>query len=148
MSLLVYVLNGSKLTLLRKRQPHTDGHEPLADVQPDYRALAAEPNLEPRFHQSNGEYEILDSIHEARDTAAGVIKPAAFTHPSVAILRAPNAFDAPVIEAHISNVNKRKEFQHHSYVSHRADGVIAGFGAQGYLPALRWVARLIDEAQA
>jgi 3-dehydroquinate dehydratase-2 len=63
----------------------------------------------------------------------------------VAILDALNAFDAPIIEIHISNVHKREEFRHHSFVSTRADGVIAGFGTQGYLLALRRVARLIDE---
>src|SRR6202034_4727170 len=109
-------------------------------------ALATKLTLELRFRQSNGEYEIIDWIHEARETAGGiVINPAAFTHTSVAILDALNAFDAPVIEIHISNVHKREEFRHHSFVSQRADGVIAGFGTQGYLLALRRIARLIDE---
>ena len=62
---------------------------------------------------------------------------------SVAILDALNTFDAPVIEVHISNVHKREEFRHHSFVSKRADGVIAGLGTQGYLLALRRVAKLI-----
>jgi 3-dehydroquinate dehydratase-2 len=149
MSRLVYVLNGPNLNLLGKRQPHIYGHETLADVERDCRALAVELNLELRFCQSNREYEIIDWIHEARDAAAGiVINPAAFTHTSVAILDALNAFDAPVMEVHISNVHKREEFRHHSYVSRRADGVIAGFGTQGYLLALRRIARLIDEAPA
>jgi 3-dehydroquinate dehydratase II len=149
MSRLVYVLNGPNLNLLGKRQPHIYGHETLAGVERDCRALAVELNLELRFCQSNREYEIIDWIHEARDAAAGiVINPAAFTHTSVAILDALNAFDAPVMEVHISNVHKREEFRHHSYVSRRADGVIAGFGTQGYLLALRRIARLIDEAPA
>jgi 3-dehydroquinate dehydratase-2 len=145
MSRLVYVLNGPNLNLLGKRQPHIYGHETLADVERDCQALAAELGLQLQFHQSNREYEIIDWIHAARDTAGGiVINPAAFTHTSVAILDALNTFDAPVIEVHISNVHKREEFRHHSYVSLRADGVIAGFGTQGYLLALRRVARLID----
>jgi 3-dehydroquinate dehydratase-2 len=146
MSRLVYVLNGPNLNLLGKRQPHIYGHETLADVERDCQALAAELGLQLRFLQSNREYEIIDWIHEARDAAGGiVINPAAFTHTSVAILDALNTFDAPVIEVHISNVHKREEFRHHSYVSLRADGVIAGFGTQGYLLALRRVGRLIDE---
>jgi 3-dehydroquinate dehydratase II len=146
MSRIVYVLNGPNLNLLGKRQPHIYGHETLADVERDCRALAKELNLELRFEQSNREYELIDWIHAARDTAGGiVINPAAFTHTSVAILDALNAFDEPVIEIHISNVHKREEFRHHSFVSRRADGVIAGFGTQGYLLALRRVARLIDE---
>ena len=84
--------------------------------------------------------------HEALETAGGIaINPAAFTHTSVAILDALNTFDAPVIEVHISNVHKREEFRHRSFVSLRADGVIAGFGTQGYLLALRRIARLIDD---
>ncbi len=147
MSRTVFVLNGPNLNLLGKRQPHIYGHETLADVERDCRALAAELGLELRFHQSNREYEIIDWVHEARETAGGiVINPAAFTHTSVAILDALNAFDAPVIEIHISNVHKREAFRHHSFVSARADAVIAGCGTQGYLFALQRLARLIDQA--
>jgi 3-dehydroquinate dehydratase-2 len=147
MSRLVYVLNGPNLNLLGKRQPHIYGHETLADVERDCLKVAAELKLEIRFCQSNREYEIIDWIHEARETAAGiVINPAAFTHTSVAILDALNTFEGPVIEIHISNVHKREPFRHHSFVSGRADGVIAGLGTQGYSLALRRVARLIDEA--
>lgn len=146
MSRLVYVLNGPNLNLLGKRQPHIYGHTTLADVEAECRALAGELKLELRFHQSNREYEIIDWVHEARETAGGiVINPAAFTHTSVAVLDALNVFDGPVFEVHISNVHKREAFRHHSYVSLRADGVIAGFGTQGYALALRRLATLIDE---
>ena len=149
MSRLVFVLNGPNLNLLGKRQPHIYGHETLADVEQDCRALAGQLGVEIRFHQSNREYEIIDWIHEAREVAAGiVINPAAFTHTSVAILDALNTFDGPVIEIHISNVHKREEFRHHSFVSLRADGVIAGCGTQGYQLALQRVARLLDEKKA
>ena len=146
MSRIVYVLNGPNLNLLGKRQPHIYGHETLDDVEADCRKVASEHGLDLRFHQSNREYEIIDWIHEARDIACGiVINPAAFTHTSVAILDALNAFDAPVIECHISNVHKREAFRHHSYVSMRADAVMAGFGTHGYQLALRHLARLIDQ---
>jgi 3-dehydroquinate dehydratase II len=146
MSRIVYVLNGPNLNLLGKRQPHIYGHETLVDVEADCRKLGAELGLELRFHQSDREYEIIDWIHEARETASGiVINPAAFTHTSVAILDALNAFEAPVIEVHISNVHKREEFRRHSYVSLRADGVIAGLGIQGYTLALRRLAHLLDK---
>ncbi len=148
MSRLVYVLNGPNLNLLGKRQPHIYGSETLADVEDACRALAKELDLEIRFHQSNREYEIIDWIHEAREQAVGiVINPGAFTHTSVAILDALNAFDGTVIECHISNVHKRESFRHHSYMSLRADGVIAGFGTQGYLLSLRRVAKLADETK-
>ena len=146
MSRLVYVLNGPNLNLLGKRQPHIYGHETLADVERDCRALANELKLEMAFHQSNREYEIIDWIHQARETAGAiVINPAAFTHTSVAILDALNTFEPPVIEVHISQVHKREAFRHHSYVSLRADAVMAGFGTQGYQLALRRIARLLDE---
>jgi 3-dehydroquinate dehydratase-2 len=147
MSRLVYVLNGPNLNLLGKRQPATYGHETLAEVERDCRSLAEDLRLDLRFHQSNREYETIDWIHEAREMAGGiVINPAAFTHTSVAILDALNAFEAPIIEVHISNVHQRETFRHHSYVSQVASGVIAGFGTQGYLLALRRLATLIDQA--
>ena len=146
MSRLVYVLNGPNLNLLGKRQPQIYGHETLADVEASCREVAAELRLELRFHQSNREYEIIDWIHEARETAGGLaINPGAFTHTSVAILDALNACEFPVLEVHISNIHKRETFRHHSYVSLRADGIIAGFGTQGYTLALRRLARLLDE---
>ena len=149
MSRLVYVLNGPNLNLLGKRQPHIYGHETLADVERDCRALAGELGLTLRFHQSNREYELIDWIHEAREEAGGiVINPAAFTHTSVALLDALNTFEGSVIECHISQVHKREAFRHHSYVSMRSDGVIAGFGTQGYQLALRRVAKLIDDKAA
>jgi 3-dehydroquinate dehydratase-2 len=141
-------LNGPNLNLLGKRQPHIYGHETLADVEKSCGAFCSELKLEIRFHQSNREYEIIDWIHEARETAGGiVINPAAFTHTSVAILDALNTFEPPIIEVHISNVHKRKEFRHHSYISGVASGVMAGFGTQGYTLALRRLAHLIDTAK-
>ena len=146
MSRLVYILNGPNLNLLGKRQPEIYGHETLADVERDCAALAKELKLSIRFLQSNREYEIIDWVHEAREKAGGiVINPAAFTHTSVAILDALHAFDGPVIEVHISNVHKREEFRHHSFVSARADAVIAGAGTQGYQFGLRRVAHLLDQ---
>jgi len=146
MSRLIYVLNGPNLNLLGKRQPQIYGHETLADVEADCRKAAAECKLELRFHQSNREYEIIDWVHEARETAGGiVINPAAFSHTSVAILDALNTCEFPVLEVHISNIHKREPFRHHSFVSSRADGVIAGFGTQGYRLAIMRLARLIDE---
>ena len=139
----VYVLNGPNLNLLGQRQPEIYGSTTLADVERDCKALGAELGLDVTFAQSNHEGVLIDLIHEARLQAqAIIINPAAFTHTSVAILDALNTFDGPVIEVHISNVHKREGFRHHSYVSLRAEGVIAGFGVNGYLLALRQVARL------
>ena len=148
MSRLVYVLNGPNLNLLGKRQPAIYGYETLADVEAECRQTARDLGLELKFHQSNAEFQLIDWIHEARETAGGiVINPAAFTHTSVAILDALNTCEFPIIEVHISNVHKREEFRHHSYVSLVASGVIAGFGTQGYPLALQRLARLIEEAK-
>lgn len=146
MSRLIYVLNGPNLNLLGKRQPAIYGYETLADVEADCRKAAADLNLEIKFHQSNAEHQIIDWIHESRETAGGiVINPAAYTHTSVAILDALNTCEFPIIEVHISNVHKREAFRHHSFVSSVASGVIAGFGTQGYTLAIQRLARLIDE---
>ena len=142
----ILVLNGPNLNLLGKRQPHIYGSETLADVEASCRALAGELGLEIRFHQSNREYEIIDWIHEARETAGGlVINPAAFTHTSVAILDALNTFDPPVIEVHISNVHKREEFRHHSFISPVARGIVVGFGVLGYTLALSGLHQLTQQ---
>ncbi|WP_323009439.1 type II 3-dehydroquinate dehydratase [Paracoccus sp. (in: a-proteobacteria)] len=140
----VYVLNGPNLNLLGQRQPEIYGSTTLADIERDCKAMGQELGLDVAFFQSNHEGAIIDLIHEARLKAqAIVINPAAFTHTSVAILDALNTFDGPVIEVHISNVHKRESFRHHSYVSLRAEGVIAGFGIHGYLLALRHAAKLV-----
>lgn len=145
MSRLIYILNGPNLNLLGKRQPQIYGHETLADVEKDCRVLAKELKLEIEFHQSNREYELIDWIHQARETAGGIaINPGAFTHTSIAILDALNTFDHPIIEVHISNIHKREVFRHHSYVSGVASAVIAGCGTQGYGFALRRLAYLMD----
>ena len=148
MSRLIFILNGPNLNLLGKRQPQIYGTETLADVEADCRRVATGHKLEVRFHQSNREYEIIDWVHEAREIAGGiVINPGAFTHTSVAILDALNAFDGPVLEVHVSNVHKRESYRRDSYVSLRADGVMAGFGTQGYALAVQRLARLLDAKQ-
>ena len=73
MSHLIFILNGPNLNLLGKRQPEIYGHETLIDAERECRALANDQRLELRFHQSNREYELIDWIHEARETAAGLI---------------------------------------------------------------------------
>ena len=140
----IYILNGPNLNLLGKRQPEIYGHDTLDDVERNCAAVAAEFGLGIRLLQSNWEGQIIDWIHEARENAAGiVINPAAFTHTSVAILDALNTFDGPVVEVHISQVHKREAFRHHSYVSQRADAVMAGFGIDGYALATRHLGGLL-----
>lgn len=140
----ILILNGPNLNLLGTRQPEVYGSTTLADVERDCTTLAEALGVEVRFAQSNHEGELVDLIQDARQTANGIIiNPAAYSHTSVAILDALNMFDGPVLEVHISNIHKREEFRHHSFVSARADGVIAGCGVAGYQLALRHMANLI-----
>jgi 3-dehydroquinate dehydratase-2 len=137
-ALKVLVLHGPNLNLLGTRQPDIYGAETLDDVNSALANRAEAAGVTLAHLQSNHEGELIDAIQAARDdaTTAIIINPAAYTHTSVAILDALNAFDGSVIEVHISNVHKREAFRHHSYVSLRADGVIAGLGTQGYHAAL------------
>ena len=134
----ILVLHGPNLNLLGTRQPEIYGHETLADIDNGLREQAVMAGWEVNCRQSNHEGELIDWIQAARldGTAAIIINPAAYTHTSVAILDALNAFEGRVIEVHLSNVHRREAFRHHSYVSLRADGVIAGLGSQGYRAAL------------
>jgi 3-dehydroquinate dehydratase-2 len=140
----IYVLNGPNLNLLGLRQPDIYGRDTLDTVARNCRRACAD-GFSIHFLQSNHEGQIIDWIHEARESACGiVINPAAFTHTSVAILDALEAFEGPVIEVHISNVHMRESFRHHSYVSLRADGVVAGFGIEGYEAGVRRVCALLS----
>ena len=140
----ILLLNGPNLNLLGQRQPEVYGHETLADVVAACTALGRDLGLEVVAKQSNHEGALVDYIHAAREGAAGiVINPGAYSHTSVAILDALNTFDGPVLEVHISNIHRREAFRHHSFVSSRAEGVVAGFGTEGYLMALRRMATLV-----
>jgi len=140
----IYILNGPNLNLLGQRQPEIYGAQTLEDVGVAAAALAEELGLTIRFLQSNHEGVLVDWVQEARGNGAGVIiNPGAYSHTSIAILDALNAFDGPVLEVHITNIHKREAFRQRSYVSLRADGVIAGFGVEGYLLALRRIASLL-----
>ena len=140
----IFILNGPNLNLLGLRQPEIYGTQTLDDVAEACSSLAEDLGVSIRFLQSNHEGQLVDWIQEARGAASGIIiNPAAYSHTSVAILDALNAFEGPVIEVHISNIHKREAFRQHSFVSARADGVIAGCGVEGYLLALRRVAGLM-----
>lgn len=145
MSRVIFVLNGPNLNLLGRRQPEIYGRETLEDVERLCRAACAE-GVGIDLRQTNHEGVLVDWVHEAREAACGVvINPAALTHTSVAILDALHAFEGPVIEVHLSNVHKRERFRHRSFVSLRADGVIAGLGTEGYAAAVRRVCALLSE---
>ena len=133
----IFVINGPNLNMLGTRQPEIYGSDTLADIESGCREKAAALGLEIEFFQSNHEGEIVTAIQQARGHFdAVVINPAAYSHTSVAIMDALLACGMPVVEVHLSNILRREEFRHFSYVSKAADGVICGFGKQGYLLAL------------
>ena len=142
----VWMLNGPNLNLLGTRQPEVYGRTTLADTEADCATLAAGLGLALECRQTNHEGVLVDWVQAARQAAAGiVINPGGLTHTSVVLLDALMAFEGPVIEVHLSQIHRREAFRHHSYVSQRADGVIAGLGAEGYAAALRHLSGLLRE---
>ena len=144
MSKLITLLNGPNLNMLGLRQPEIYGAETLADVEAKVTALAQELGFTLDAKQSNHGGQLVGWMQAARDTSVAiVINPAAYSHTSVALLDALNMFDGPVMEVHISNIHAREAFRQHSYVSGRANAVIAGCGTDGYLFAIRRIAGLL-----
>jgi len=142
----ILVLNGPNLNLLGTREPEVYGAETLADIEAAMRAKAERAGLAIDFRQSNSEAELVQWVQEARDEAAGlVVNAGAYTHTSVALLDALRMIDVPVVEVHLSNIFRREEFRHHSYVSQAATGMISGFGARGYELAVDAMNNLIQQ---
>ncbi len=136
------VINGPNLNLLGKREPGIYGSESLSDVENRLESVARELNIRINFFQSNHEGGIIDRIHEALGTYAGiVINPGAFTHYSYAIRDAFASVKIPFIEVHISNVHARENFRHTSVLAPLAIGQIVGCGTYGYELALRAIVK-------
>lgn len=145
MSKTIYVISGPNLNLLGQRQPEVYGAQTLDDAM-RIAAEAAEDPFEIRPLQSNSEGQLVTWIQEAREDAAAIVLNAgAYSHTSIAILDALKAFDGPVIEVHVSNIHAREAFRHHTYVSLRADGMICGFGIEGYAIAVRHCCTLLTQ---
>lgn len=143
MALSVLVLNGPNLNLLGVRDPQLYGSETLAQIQSRVEIAAQDLGITVDFRQSNSEAELIDWIQAARETADGIVlNAAAYTHSSPAIADAVEAAGVPMVEVHLTNVFARERFRHRSYLSRVAVGVICGFGADGYVLALRAVAAM------
>lgn len=138
----VYVLNGPNLNRLGRREPDIYGTVSLAEIEARCRSAAGDHAIE--FRQTNSESQLIDWIHEATDHGSGIIiNPAAYSFTSIAILDALKMFEGPIVELHISNIHRREEHYHHSYVSKIATAVIAGLGPDGYVVAMRAMAGMI-----
>jgi 3-dehydroquinate dehydratase II len=141
---LIAVLNGPNMNMLGLRQPEIYGAATLDDVEALCAETAEELGLAIDFRQTNGEGELISWVQECRGRAEGiVINPAGYTSTSIALLDALLAVELPVIEVHITNIHRREEFRHLSYVSKAAVGVICGFGIRGYALALNAMADLL-----
>ena len=130
----ILLLNGPNLNMLGTREPGHYGVQTLDDIVNRLAQLAADAGLTLEHHQDNAEVGLIERIHQAHEQNVRyiIINPAAFTHTSVALRDALLAVDIPFTEIHLSNVYKREDFRKQSYFSDVAQGVISGFGAQGY----------------
>ncbi|MFW0107556.1 type II 3-dehydroquinate dehydratase [Rothia sp. P7181] len=145
----IFVLNGPNLNLLGQRKPEVYGTSTLKDVELSLRQRAQEYGFALEFLQTNHEGVLVDQVQRARAEAAGIIiNPAAYTHTSVALHDALEAVDIPVVEVHLSNIHRREQFRHHSFVSLQATAVFAGAGAYGYLLALDFLAHHLGKDTA
>lgn len=141
----ICILNGPNLNMLGAREPEIYGYETLADIEARCEEMASHLDVDVDFRQSNDEGQLVTWIQELRSGYAGVIiNAAAYTHTSVAIRDALANLSIPIIEVHLSNIYKREEFRHHSYISSIAKGVICGLGATGYVVALQAMAEWVD----
>lgn len=137
----ILIINGVNLNLLGRREPHIYGAATLGDLEARLSSVARQLGVCVQFYQSNHEGEIVEMIHDAVDKIdAIIINAGAFTHTSVAIRDALIGVAIPFVEVHLSNVYAREAFRHHSYLSDKAQGVIAGLGMYGYEAALHFCA--------
>jgi 3-dehydroquinate dehydratase II len=145
----VYVLNGTNLNMLGRREPHLYGGTTLGQIKDRVEALAGELGIDLEFRQTNHEGVMIDWIQEAfENDAAVIINPAGFSFDCIPILDALKLIRPPLVEVHITNIHARGEQYQHSLVSLVATGVIAGLGASGYLLALRHIAEVFEQTAA
>ncbi|OPZ86726.1 MAG: 3-dehydroquinate dehydratase [Firmicutes bacterium ADurb.Bin419] len=141
----ILILNGPNLNMLGLREPAHYGCDTLAMIEQKCKDLATSLCIEVDFKQSNHEGELVTLIQQAYNNFDGIIiNPAAYTHTSIAIMDALLAVKLPVIEVHLSNIHKREEFRHISYVSKVSDGIICGLGSYGYELAINAMKNIIN----
>lgn len=143
----LFVLNGSNLNMLGRREPHLYGTTTLAEIRSRTERLAAELGLACDFRQTNHEGVMVDWLQEAFEKEAAVIvNPAGFSFGCVPVLDALKLINKPLIEVHLTNIHQRPAPYTHSTVSQVARGVICGLGPAGYLLAVRAVAELLGRS--
>tara|TARA_B100000686_G_scaffold70655_1_gene76465 strand:- start:726 stop:1166 length:441 start_codon:yes stop_codon:yes gene_type:complete len=142
----ILIINGPNLNLLGEREKSKYGKLTLEEVKKNCESHGKTIGFEIQFVQSNIEGEIVTIIQKAKDVYDGiVINAAGYTHTSVSILDALLAIKLPTIEVHITNIYNREEFRKKSLISKAANGIICGFGVNGYIMALDSMKELINK---
>ena len=142
----ILIINGPNLNLLGEREESKYGKTSLDEVKNNCERHGKSIDLEIKFEQSNIEGEIVTMIQKAKGIYDGIIINAAgYTHTSVAILDALLAIKIPTIEVHITNIYNREEFRKKSLISKAANGIICGFGINGYIMALDSIKKILSK---
>ena len=133
----IIILNGPNLNLLGEREKSQYGSFTLKDIEKICVEFAKNNEIKLSIFQSNIEGELIEKIQKSRNDQDGlIINAGGYTHTSVAIHDALKILKIPIIELHISNIYNREDFRHKSLISKVANGIICGFGAEGYIMAL------------
>ncbi|MCC5807682.1 MAG: type II 3-dehydroquinate dehydratase [Opitutales bacterium] len=137
------ILNGPNLDRLGKREPEVYGTATLADLEDDVRTEASALGVDVSFFQSNHEGALIDKVADLADggCAGLIMNPGGLTHTSVALRDAIAGSGLPAVEVHISNIYRRETFRHTSMTAPACEAVISGLGFEGYLAALRYLAK-------
>ncbi len=134
----VLVLHGPNLNLLGKREPGIYGSLTLLEINQQLEVVARTLQVQLHAVQSNHEGVLVEAIHDAAERYQGIIINAgAYTHTSVALRDAISGVNMPTVEVHLSNIYRREDFRHHSFIAPVAIGQISGFGAQSYILGLQ-----------
>ena len=134
----IIILNGPNLNLLGEREKSQYGSFTLKEIETNCKEFAIKNNIDLSMYQSNIEGELVEKIQNSRNEQQGlIINAGGYTHTSVAVHDALKILKIPIIELHISNIYNREEFRHKSLISKLAKGIICGFGADGYIMALK-----------
>ena len=142
----IIILNGPNLNLLGEREKNQYGTETLEDIEKSCKKFAEKNQVKVDFFQSNIEGELVEKIQQSRNIYNGlIINAGGYTHTSVAIHDALKIIRIPIIELHISNIYNREEFRHKSLISKVANGIICGFGTEGYEMAVSAIKKLIKQ---
>ena len=142
----IIILNGPNLNLLGEREKTQYGSFTLKEIEVDCKEFADGNGIILSMFQSNIEGEIIEEIQKSRSEQHGlIINAGGYTHTSVSIHDALKILKIPIIELHISNIYNREEFRHKSLISNVAQGIICGFGADGYIMALKGIIKYLKK---